>query len=96
VTRSDQWWASGLSLALTLLLGAACNEPTRGQLHTCSCSYLTDTDLASSKTAVVCAEDGARAVGEARRCVTGEGVGTVEACSCDAAREPCSSVGCIQ
>lgn len=93
---SARRWASGLALALPLLLGAACTEPARGELYTCSCSYLTDTDLASSKTSVVCAEGGARAVAEARRCVTGEGVGTVETCSCDAARGPCSSVGCVE
>ncbi len=87
--------AGGAALAL-LLIGGGCDAPSRGELHTCSCSYLTDTDLASSKLTVVCAEDGARAVGEARRCVTGEGVGTVEACSCEAPRGPCSSIGCVE
>lgn len=88
--------ASGAALALPLLLAGGCDAPARGELYTCSCSYLTDTDLASSKLTVVCAADGARAVGEARRCVTGEGVGTVETCSCEAPRGPCSSVGCVE
>jgi hypothetical protein len=94
--RSARRWASGPALALPLLIVPACTEPARGELYTCSCSYLTDTDLASSKTSVVCAESGARAVAEARRCVAGQGVGTVEACSCDAARGPCGSVGCVE
>lgn len=84
----------GRILLLLLLSPVGCETPPR-EAFDCRCHYLTDTDVPGDQKASVCVERGAAPESVGSECVSGMGVGHVEACACERADRPCGAARCV-